>query len=165
VVILVGLLWTGRPPDTLVTPPSGTPTRTIPLTAVLSSFDPSGGSGFRQQSATVWRTQTYRSEQFGNLKPGVGLVLDLGTAQSLTAITLDAGTGPLTLELRAADTAATNLAGYPLIGAPRTSSGATTLPAGGGPHRYWMIWVTRLGPQGDGFGAQLSNPVAVGLTG
>ena len=40
--------------------------------------------------STAWSTLTYRgSPAFGNLKPGVGLVLDLGAAQELAGVTLD----------------------------------------------------------------------------
>jgi hypothetical protein len=138
---------------------SSQPTATAAMT--VSSFDPAaGGSGFRKD-ATGWHTQTYRSATFGNLKPGVGLVLDLGSAQKLAAVALDAATAPLTVQLRAGDSPATSVSGFQQVGAAAQASGPTTLPAtSGGSHRYWMIWVTSLAPADGGFGAVIRNPSA-----
>jgi hypothetical protein len=151
---------------------SGGPTPSAPSAAAspqpaataamsISSFDPtSGGSGFRKDAAG-WHTQTYRSATFGNLKPGVGLVLDLGSAQKLAAVTLDAATAPLTVQLRAGDGQASALSGFQPVGAAAQASGATTLAAtAGGSHRYWMIWVTSLAPGDGGFSAVIRNPTA-----
>jgi hypothetical protein len=146
-------------PPTTRTAASSQPTATAAIT--VSSFDPlSGGSGFRKDSAG-WHTQTYRSATFGNLKPGVGLMLDLGSARKLAAVTLDAATQPLTVQLRAGDSPASSLSGFQQVGSAVQASGSTTLPAAvGGSHRYWMIWVTNLAPADGGFGAVIRNPTA-----
>lgn len=132
----------------------------------VTSFDPVGGSGLRATGtgeAATWRTQTYASETFGNLKPGVGLVLDLGAARTLTSVEFDALTGPLTVELRSADVAPTSVEDMQTFGGTTSADGATTLDAGpGGSHRYWIVWITTLAPQDGGFGAELSTPVASG---
>jgi hypothetical protein len=135
---------------------------TVTAAATVASFDPSsGGSGFRKD-ATGWHTQTYRNATFGNLKPGVGLVLDLGSAQKLASVNLDAATAPLTVQLRAGDSPpSSSLSGFQPVGAAAQASGATSLPAAaGGSHRYWMIWVTSLAPADRGFGAVIRNPAA-----
>jgi hypothetical protein len=135
------------------------PTATAQIT--VTSFDPKkGGSGFRKEGDS-WRTQSYTSATFGSLKPGVGLVLDLGSAKPLSAVTVEAVNGPLTVELRAGDTLPTSATSLPQVGAPAQATGSTTLPAGsGGSHRYWMIWVTGLAPADGGFSAVLRNPTA-----
>lgn len=71
--------------------------------AIISArdFDPAadGGSGdentdqtdhaYDGDPATSWRTVTYRNNAaLGGLKPGVGLVLDLGSARTVTSISL-----------------------------------------------------------------------------
>jgi hypothetical protein len=147
------------------TPASSTPVATSPkptatVSTTVSSWDPAqGGSGFRKTSLG-WQTQDYASATFGNLKPGIGLVLDLGAAHTVSAVTLDAGTGPLTVQLRTGDSPPTSVSGYKQVGAPTQASGPTTLAAsGGGSHRYWMIWVTSLGPAGGGgYSAVIRNP-------
>ena len=121
---------------------------------------PSGGSGLRQQGG-AWRTQTYTSADFGNLKDGVGLLLDLGAARAVTAVDLDAVGGPITVELRAGDERGADPTAYARVGAAVQASGQTSLPAkAGGRHRYWLIWVTRLAAQDGGYRAVIRNPVA-----
>jgi hypothetical protein len=122
----------------------------------ISSFSPHG-TGFRSKSDS-WTTQNYRSATFGGLKPGLGLVLDLGSARAVSSVEFDAGTGPLTVELRSADQEASNISGYAAVGKSTSASGSTKLDgSGGGKHRYWMIWVTTLGPQDGGYAAEISN--------
>lgn len=124
----------------------------------MSSLDPSGGSGFGRRGEQ-WRTQTYRTAQFGGLKPGVGLVLDLGSPQQVTAVTVEALTPGSRVGLRAADDAPAAGADLTPVGAEVTADGRTTLEAGGGAHRYWVLWVSSLGPRGDGYGATFATPV------
>jgi hypothetical protein len=129
------------------------------------SYSPSG-SGFTRLSKGTWHTQSYTSATFGNLKSGVGLVLDLGSAQTVTAVSFNAATGPLTVDLRAADQKPTDkdpsgLSGFAKVGSPNKAvDGSTTLSAsGGGKHRYWMLWVSNLAPGGSsgGYSATISN--------
>jgi hypothetical protein len=101
------------------------------------------------------------SSTFGGLKPGCGLLLDLGTPQRLDTVTLDAVTGPLTVDLRALDRLPTALADLSLISGPVSGSGHITLPASdGGAHRYWLIWVTRLAGGSGLFRAEIRDPAA-----
>ena len=136
------------------------------LTATVSSLDPSGGSGFRSEGGGTWRTQTYRSADFGNLKSGVGLLLDLGAPRAVSSVTVEVAGGPLALELRAGDERASSEAGYDRVAAEESASGTTTLTAqDGGRHRYWLIFVTRLAPEDGGYRAVLRDPVAKGVSG
>jgi eukaryotic-like serine/threonine-protein kinase len=129
--------------------------------ASVVGFDPAGGSGFRQDGAT-WRTQTYRSAQFGNLKSGVGLVLDLGEAREVSSVTLEASAGAA-VELRASDAAPGAIEDFEKVDAADAAAGTTTLSGkDAGAHRYWMLWVPRLAPSDGGFSAQISNPVVTG---
>ena len=96
--------------------------------------------------------------KFGSLKPGLGLVLDLGSARGVSSVEFDAGTGPLTVELRSADQMASDISGYAAVGKSISATGSTKLTApGGGKHRYWMIWVTALGPSAGGYSASISD--------
>jgi hypothetical protein len=132
-----------------------------PVTAQISGFSPKG-NGFRQQGS-AWKTETYTTAKFGNLKPGVGLVLDLGTARALRSVKFNATTGPLTVELRAADSRPAALDDTQRVGAPASANGSTTLPATAGQsHRYWMVWVTSLAPSGSGFAAEIAGLTAQG---
>jgi hypothetical protein len=127
--------------------------------ATITSIDPSGGSGFRKESGSTWRTQTYQSAQFGNLKDGVGLLLDLGSSRQVATVTFEVVGGPVAVELRAGDERAASAAGYQKVATSDSASGSTTLtPKGAGKHRYWLVWVTRLASQDGGYRAVISNP-------
>ncbi len=129
------------------TPKVGTPKSAVavaPLSPTVSSFAVSG-TGFRKDGSG-WVTQTYSTPEFGGLKAGVGLVLDLGSAKSVSGVSFDAGTGPLQVELRSADSRAGSISGWTKVSANSSASGSVTLSgSSGGKHQYWLIWVTRLG--------------------
>jgi hypothetical protein len=132
----------------------------VALPGTISSVDPSGGSGFRRDGSS-WRTQTYTSADFGNLKDGVGMLLDLGSARTVSAVTFDVVGGPIAVELRAGDTSTTSPSSYDRVVADPSASGSTTLAVkGGAKHRYWLVWVTKLAAQDGGYRAVLSAPQA-----
>lgn len=130
--------------------PVATPTPTVtppkPVT-VMNIANISINSGFKKPNGGVWRSEQYATANFGRLKPGIGLLLDLGTQRTLRSVTFDAR-GPMTIELRAGDDGSPDPADpFQRVGAPVTANGKTSLPAkAGGSHRYWLIWVTSLGP-------------------
>jgi hypothetical protein len=132
------------------------------LPSTITSFDPSGGSGFRQDGA-AWRTQSYASPSFGNLKEGVGLLLDLGASRVVGSVTFEVAGGPIAVELRAADSASGSASEYRRIAADPSASGSTTLTVkDGAEHRYWLIWVTKLGAADGGYRAVIRAPTALG---
>ena len=53
--------------------------------------------------ATFWSTETYSSPAFGNLKPGVGLVLDAGGSVKLGSLTVTTDTPGYTAKILAGD--------------------------------------------------------------
>jgi hypothetical protein len=158
-VVGLGVLGNGDPAGQQAPAASGQDQPAAELAAQISSLDPSpGGSGFRE-SDDAWVTQTYRSRDFGNLKDGVGLELDLGAEHTVESVRFDAGSGPLTVELLAADSAG-QFEAYQSVGSPESASGRTTLSGqDGGAHRYWLIWVTRLGNDNR---AQISDVTVAG---
>ena len=151
-----GTLLTDRGAGTPAATASAAPAARVDAT--VSSLDPSGGSGFERRG-DQWRTQTYRTAQFGGLKPGVGLVLDLGSPQRVRSVTVEALTPGSRVGLRAADDAPASGADLTAVGDEVTADGRTTLRADGAVHRYWVVWVSSLGPRGDGFGATFGTPV------
>lgn len=132
-----------------------------PVSATVSSLSPKG-NGFRKDGST-WKSEHYASAKFGNLKPGIGLLLDLGSARTLTAVTFTAKSSPLTVELRAGDENGGDPDAYSKVGSAVTANGDTSLPAGpGGKHRYWLIWVTSLAPDDGQYAATITSVTAKG---
>jgi hypothetical protein len=95
------------------TPPASSPsTASGPIqVSSASGFDPEGdGEEKNDQAAkavdgkasTQWTSDTYKTAQFGGLKKGVGLVLDLGRRQVVTSVSVRVGAGGSTLQLRTA---------------------------------------------------------------
>jgi hypothetical protein len=104
--------------------------------------------------ATTWRTQIYRTADLGKLKPGVGLLVDLGSARKVGAVHLLLVGAGTTVELLDSngdlppvnDKVMTTAASQ--SGAP---SDVTLRPATAITARYWVIWLTRLPASGTNF--------------
>lgn len=129
-----------------------------PLSAV--SFDPYGdGLGENSQlahlaidgnPATAWHTQWYASASFGDLKPGTGLLLDMGRTVTISTVRVLLGTTPgADFQLRAGATASSLTGLHPVAHASDAGGQVSlnlTSPARG---RYVLIWFTQLPPDGS----------------
>ena len=151
--------WNVPQPEAATHLPAPSVRTSAPLAAKVDPVSEKDSSFKSRDSG--WRSSTYTNANFGNLKNGIGLRLDLGTQHPLTAVTFTAQNGPMTVELRAGDKPSSRLADYRLVGSAVQANGPTRLPAiTGGSHRYWMVWVTKLPPT---FQARIAgDPVALG---
>ncbi|WOP19608.1 murein biosynthesis integral membrane protein MurJ [Raineyella sp. LH-20] len=135
-----------------------------------TAFDPAADGGNDEENdrtapraidgdpATAWQTMTYVGDpRFGKLKPGVGLVLDLGRPRDVSGVTAQiAGTG-VALEMRVpSDTAATSAPmdsqrSWRTVANVTEGSGTVQLTTD---HtvttRYVMIYLTSLPSDGNG---------------
>ncbi|MGY1718191.1 hypothetical protein ACI8AG_03970 [Blastococcus sp. SYSU DS0552] len=108
--------------------------------------------------ATNWSTLNYRgSPAFGNLKPGVGVLYDLGGAEDLSGVTIQTALPGATVEVRTAETAGGALDDF-AVAANGTLEQTTDL-AFDDPvtARYVLVWLTGLVDSPDGFSAQLAE--------
>ncbi|MFC4612159.1 protein kinase family protein [Streptomyces maoxianensis] len=124
-------------------------------------FDPLGQDGSEKpagiknsydgDSATYWNTDGYLSADFGRLKAGVGIVLDLGKVQQIGTVDVSFLGGETSVELRTAPEDASS--------EPTTLDGFTKVSDGSGSNvslkpgkpvraRYVLVWLTEL-PQTD----------------
>jgi Protein kinase domain len=128
-------------------------------------FDPSPGSdgvenpaevpnAYDGDPSTAWTTLTYTTNShLGNLKPGVGLILDLGDVRTVTDVSLSLEGSPTDLELRAAPEGDSS---YPTASADDYSVVKTLKGAGSEADfdlsdspiktRYLLVWITNLPP-------------------
>ena len=108
--------------------------------------------------ATSWSTLNYRgSPAFGNLKPGVGVVYDLGSEQQLAGVTITSTTPGATLEIRTGDSPDGQLDSYATVGSG-TIEGTTEFTFDeAATARYVLVWVTGLVEGGDGYSADLAE--------
>jgi hypothetical protein len=110
--------------------------------------------------STSWSTLEYRnSPTFGNLKGGVGIMYDLGSAQNLAGVTLTTSTPGIKVEVRTGDRPDGALDSYQ-VGASGTVDGTTDLNFGQpATSRFVLVWVTSLVDGGQGFTGSLSEVV------
>ncbi|HET9078662.1 MAG TPA: hypothetical protein VFN68_17130, partial [Acidimicrobiales bacterium] len=105
---------------------------------------------FDGNPATYWQSEVYTNPRFGNLYPGIGLVIDLGSSSGLHSLSV---TSPTTGWAGSAYVSSHDVGvGQPLSdwGSPTATksgiSGSTELSLSGRHGRYVMLWITDLGP-------------------
>jgi eukaryotic-like serine/threonine-protein kinase len=150
--IVVGILELGGAKGKAhAAPPSGggTPVALVGATG----YDPQGTGPPGEDNAdapkatdgdatSYWSTEHYTTAEFGNLKKGVGLLLDAGRSVALKSITVTSDTPGYTAEIRAAGTSA----GPFVTDSSSEQVGArTTFTLEGKTARYYVLWITRLG--------------------
>jgi hypothetical protein len=138
-------------------------------------FDPQGDGDpdhpedvqfvFDGDPSTSWSTYEYRgSPAFGNLKDGIGLLLDLGSAQDVAAVTILSTAPGATVEIRTAESAGDSLDSFE-VAADAELQDETELafeePVSA---QYVLVWITGLVPSEGGFSAGIAE-VAVQAAG
>ncbi|TFV88015.1 protein kinase family protein [Blastococcus sp. CT_GayMR16] len=116
-------------------------------------------------ASTAWSTLEYRgSPAFGNLKDGVGLLLDLGESQSLAGVTIDSVSPGATVEIRTADEPADDLDGFTPAADGTVEDGAEFGFDEPVTARFVLVWITGLVQSENGFSADIAE-VAVNAAG
>jgi hypothetical protein len=124
-----------------------------------SSFDPYGTGQSDQLAplaidgnpATAWHTDWYTTAEFGNLKPGTGLLIDMGHSMTITEARIALGSiAGADFQLRVGASAA-SLGDMHTVARATGAGGHVDLrlskPAYG---RYVLIWFTKLPPDASG---------------
>ena len=138
--------------------------------AKATDFDPKadGGGGAENAKqaklaidgdpATLWRTERYRKlPTMGGIKPGVGLVLDLGAVRHVTSVDLQlSGTGTsVEVRIPKATAAAAPMKSIDqwtkLTGAEDAAEQLQLTLAQAQDTRYVLVYLTSLAPMGDGY--------------
>ena len=148
-------------------PPAGQPTE-VKLTAnQIRIVDPKGDrtelkdadNAIDGNPSTVWKTDRYTRAEFGGKKPGMGILIDLGSPVKVVSVQLALTTPGATGELRTGATSpesspagdAQVVAEYTVVGQPKVDMSTTALfPGPDQPTRYLLVWITKLPPDGVG---------------
>ena len=115
-----------------------------------SEYPENVGKAYDGDPGTYWQTSHYASADFGRLKPGVGIVVDLGKVQQVGKVALTFG-GDTSVELRSAgdtDSEPQSFEGYEKV----AGGNGTTVdlkPDKAVKTRYLLVWLTKL-PVTDG---------------
>ncbi|WNI23685.1 protein kinase family protein [Streptomyces sp. ITFR-16] len=134
-------------------------TEPVPIVSARD-YDPLGDGSEKPQDIdhvydgdpnTYWHTDGYYSADFGKLKEGVGVVLDLGKTQRVGAVDVTFLGGTTSVELRTSDGSEV----------PKRPEGFTKVAEGSGTKvslkpgetvraRYLLVWLTELPPSSEG---------------
>ena len=155
IALLVANTDVGR---TFLNSQPATTTTTTPRQLAIStahSFDPTDKTGFENEPAamnavdadslTSWSTDAYNSRSFGNLKSGVGLVIDLTAEDIIGTVAIDSPSRGWSVEAYVATGAPTTLLGWGSVVASATDiQGSVVLDLHGAHGNAILLWITQL---------------------
>jgi hypothetical protein len=134
-------------------------TRPVAVTAI-SVLDRNDGTEHKEQLPnatdgdvnTAWSTDTYKNHSnFGNLKDGVGLILDAGSPIQARELEVLLATNGGQADIRASNDLVGTIDGWkPVAAGKQLTTRSTFTLRSGGAYRYWMVWLTDLPPTDDG---------------
>jgi len=129
----------------------------VTLRGVGSLADTHGdtaGAATDGNASTYWYTQIYATPEFGNLKSGLGLVVDAGRAVKLGSLSVHTPTPGFVARIRAGDSAQ---GPFTDDSASQTVGSATTFHLAGRTAQYYVVWITRLPPGGKAEISEVSS--------
>jgi cytoskeletal protein RodZ len=99
--------------------------------------------------ATAWHSDWYTTAAFGNLKPGTGLLLDMGRRVTITSAQITLGIPGASVQLRAGNVPA--LANLREVASTAGAGGIVGMwPSAPVRARYVLLWFTKLPPDDQG---------------
>jgi serine/threonine-protein kinase len=154
-------------PGTHQAPESTTPQTTSQPAAPLQlagvqAYDPFGnppkendndaGKAVDHDPQTAWKTEHYNTPDFGRLKQGLGMVLDLGSPQQARQLELQLLNGGSSIEVYGSDAVPSSFdewTAHRLASLPDAQRNQTVDLTGDGSYQYYLIWFTRLAAAQD----------------
>jgi len=160
---LISLPGTHQPTNPTAPQTTGQRAAVLPIAGV-QAYDPFGNPRTENDNdapnavdgnpQTEWRTSHYkRSPNFGGLKPGVGIVLDVGTPKQARQLDLQLLYGGSNVEVYGSDSVPSSFDGWAdhrLASVPDAQKDSTIDFSGNQSFQYYLIWFTRLPPAPDG---------------
>jgi putative peptidoglycan lipid II flippase len=147
-----GVISTTAPAAT--TAPATTPPAAAGPVAVAGAtvFSPGGtadhpadvGLAVDGDPATVWPTDQYK-QPFPRLKDGVGVLLNLGAASTLSNVSIDSPSAGTVVEIRSSPTADPQLGDTTVLATATLTAGRTEIPVtAAAPVQHVLVWITTL---------------------
>jgi serine/threonine protein kinase len=160
VISLPGIRQADKPTSSSTSRPQAT---TVKITTA-QAYDPFGnppeennadaGNAIDANASTVWKTEHYHSAQLGSLKPGVGLVLDVGSPKRASELSLQLLYPGASVEVYGADdplpSSFDGWAANKLGAQDPAGQNVSMSLSGGNGYRYFLVWFTHLPPAPDG---------------
>lgn len=139
----------------VIDPPPGTRTE---LEGVANVIDGT--------SSTGWSTDTYNAPAFGDLKPGMGILIDLGEAKEVASVRVQMTSAGATVGLLSGDEDPGDSSNgdqavvdsFATLAEPVEDADTNIeLQAGGEAARYVVVWITNLPPSSGGYKVTISE--------
>jgi putative peptidoglycan lipid II flippase len=154
-------------PSHKATTPSASPSTAAPATSAaphslsvlsIAAYGPDGTadgdneddvSRINSGGSLPWHSNWYTTPQFGDLKSGTGLLLDLGREVTVSSLRLTLGSEPgADVQVFVGDSP--SLSGQTAVGSAGDLSGSVKLLTGSqATGRYVIVWFTQLPPNSD----------------
>lgn len=135
-----------------------------PTIAAVEALDPEGDDEENSEDAEnvlpdedgTWQSETYNSPEFGNLKSGLGLLLELEEEGEFSEVLIDSETPGGDVEIRVGDSSDPEEAEVVGNGELPDGSGSIELdePASGS---HVFIWIVELPADGGGYRARIAD--------
>lgn len=124
----------------------------------IIDFDPSGDDRAEHPERLIlindgdpsqgWQTERYTTPQFGNLKPGVGLIIQIGPPQLIDRVTIRSPSIGWTAEIYASTSTPASIEDWnEPIGAVSNVRGDATIETGGVEAATLLVWFIDLGDE------------------
>jgi hypothetical protein len=133
---------------------------------------PNADRAIDQDLSTSWQTDHYNQPDFGAIKPGIGLLLDLGANTHVETVNLALTLPGATIGLRTGSEdpgADTGQAGdkeindtFTDLGDPVVDATTTVTFTIDKDVRYLLVWISRLAPDGDRFSCGIAEIDVIG---
>jgi eukaryotic-like serine/threonine-protein kinase len=159
--------------------PAPTPTKIALTPDMVRIVDPPGGDRSNSDQAknvvdgdadTAWTTHHFNSSKFGNVKPGMGVLINLGSPRNLTDVRVETSSPGVGMEIRTGTSAFTDSSAgdqkvvqtfkkLPGDDDSDKTDGTTTVFSdfdSNTKYQYVLVWVTELPRADDGDRYQLS---------
>jgi eukaryotic-like serine/threonine-protein kinase len=158
---IISLPGTHQTPGSTAPKTTSQPATLLPITNA-QAYDPFGkpptendahaNRAIDGDAQTAWETEHYTSPDFGRLKQGLGMVLDLGSSKRARQLQLQLVNGGASVEVYGSDSVPSSFDGWTanrLASRPDAPQRSTLDFSGDASYRYYLIWFTQL-PAGDG---------------
>ena len=141
-----------------------------PLSGALTTLDPQGDDGEENpemlaaltdgDAETTWRTDIYRSTDFGGIKDGVGVVYRFDAPATVTSLRIANTTPGVNLEIYIADEPASDLAGWTRVATAQGAGERINLPIKPVEAGAVLVWI--VSPLPDERRAEFSELTVLG---
>lgn len=148
---------TAAPPEDDEAQEPEEPKGPAPEIAAVEAIDPEGDDEENSDQAELvlpgedggWQSERYNSPEFGGLKSGLGLMLELEEESQISVIDLQAPDGEVQLEVRVG--ASDDVEDAETVATEEIDGDATIELDEAATGQYVFLWYTQAAPEGDGY--------------